>query len=131
MKRLTAFAATAILATPVALAAEPLMGRASAIDGDALEIHKVRVRLEGIDVTEYRQTRKMKGAGEMVCCGQKVAFFLADMIGGRTVSCTKEGRDHCGWTLAYCEVAGQNIIAAMVRAGWALAFQRYNVEYAP
>ncbi|WP_454917077.1 hypothetical protein [Xanthobacter sediminis] len=65
MRRLAAFAA-AILAMPVAMAAEPLVERASVIDGGTLEIHGVRIRLKGIDA---RQTCKMKGIGEAVRCG--------------------------------------------------------------
>jgi endonuclease YncB( thermonuclease family) len=121
----------AILAMSAAQAAEPLMGRASVVDGDTIDIHGTRIRLEGIDAPESRQTCKVKDTGEVIRCGQKAAFYLSDMIGEHSVSCTEDGRDRYGRTLAHCEVAGQDVSASMVRAGWALAFRRYSVEYVP
>ncbi len=119
-----------LLAFP-AYSGEPLAGRASVIDGDTIEIHGTRIRLEGIDAPESRQTCMAKETGEVVRCGQKAAFFLADLLAEHAVTCTEAGKDRYGRTLAHCEVEGQDVGAAMVRAGWALAFVRYSREYLP
>lgn len=119
----------ALVASPAF--AEPLAGRASVIDGDTIDIHGTRIRLEGFDAPESRQTCTDKASGETIRCGQKAAFFLSDMLAEHTVACTEMGKDRYGRTLAHCEVNGQDVGAAMVRAGWALAFVRYSREYLP
>ncbi len=109
----------------------PLTGRASVVDGDTIEIHGTRIRLEGIDAPESRQTCADKASGEVIRCGQKAAFFLADMLAEHTVACTEDGKDRYGRSLAHCDVQGQDVGAALIRAGWALAFVRYSREYLP
>jgi len=106
-----------------------LSGRASVIDGDTIEIHGQRIRLEGIDAPESRQTCRDRMSGDEIRCGQKAAFGLSEMIGAQTVSCVEAGRDRYARMLAHCEVAGHDIGAAMVEAGWALAYVRYSREY--
>lgn len=119
-----------LLAFP-AYSGELLAGRASVIDGDTIEIHGTRIRLEGIDAPESRQTCVAKETSEVVRCGQKAAFFLADLLAEHAVICTEAGKDRYGRPLAHCEVEGQDVGAAMVSAGWALAFVRYSREYLP
>ncbi|MEP9376228.1 thermonuclease family protein [Aquabacter sp. CN5-332] len=116
-----------LLATPAL--AEHIVGRASVIDGDTIEIHGQRIRLEGIDAPESRQTCTDKKTGAAVRCGQRAAFFLADMIEARVVSCEPKGRDRYKRVLAQCKAAGRDIAAAMVDAGWALAYVAYSREY--
>lgn len=118
-------------APPVASVAEPIAGRASVIDGDTIEIHGTRIRLEGIDAPESRQVCADKSTGEAIRCGQTAAFFLADLLGEHTVSCNEAGRDRYKRTLAHCKVQGEDVGATVVRAGWALAFVRYSREYLP
>lgn len=117
--------------TGVALAASPIAGQASVIDGDTIEIHGTRIRLEGIDAPENRQTCKVKDTGEVIRCGQRAAFFLADILADHTVTCEESGKDRYQRTLARCNIQGQDVGAAMVRAGWALAYVRYSREYEP
>lgn len=106
-----------------------IVGRASVIDGDTLDIHGQRIRLEGIDAPESRQSCTDKATGAQVRCGQQAAFWLSDFIGARPVACVESGTDRYKRVLARCHVQGQDIGAAMVRAGWALAFVRYSREY--
>lgn len=128
MIRAAVLAFGVLLAFP-AFSGEPLAGRASVIDGDTIEIHGARIRLEGIDAPESRQTCMSKETGQVVRCGQKAAFFLADLLAEHTVTCTEAGKDRYGRMLAHCAVEGQDVGASMVRAGWALAFVRYSREY--
>ena len=129
MSRAATLAAILSLAAMAAAYAEPLAGRASVIDGDTIEIHGTRIRLEGLDAPESRQTCMSKESGEVVRCGQKAAFFLAGLLAEHAVTCSEAGKDRYGRTLAHCEVEGQDVGASIVRAGWALAFVRCSREY--
>lgn len=106
-----------------------LVGRASVIDGDTLEIHGERIRLEGIDAPESRQTCNKHG--ELWRCGQQAALALSDWIGVRTVVCIGHGHDRYGRVLARCSVAGIDMQGWLVTNGHALAYRRYSMDYVP
>ncbi|MFD2142891.1 thermonuclease family protein [Ancylobacter oerskovii] len=111
-------------------AAEPLSGQATVIDGDTLEIHGERIRLNGIDAPESRQTcRRADGASYR--CGQVAAFALADLIGRATASCEPTGRDRYKRIIATCAVGGTDVGQWMVEQGHAMAFRRYSEVYVP
>lgn len=67
-----------LLTTPAL--AKPIVGRASIIDSDTLDVRGTRIRLHGIDTPETAQLRK-DGASEDYRCGQKVGLALADDVG--------------------------------------------------
>ena len=121
----------ALLASVSAAPAAGIEGRASVIDGDTIEIHGERIRLEGIDAPESNQPCTHKRTGQTWRCGQQASIWLSDLIGARTVSCVEAGRDRWKRMLAHCTVGGQDIGAEMVRNGWAMAFIRYSKEYVP
>lgn len=58
-------------------ATEPLIGIATVIDGDTIELHGERIRLLGIDAPESGQLCH-GGGGASYRCGQKAALALAD-----------------------------------------------------
>lgn len=58
-----------------AVAAEPIIGRASVIDGDTIEISGKRIRLHGVDAPESWQTCE-DGDGGTYGCGKEAAFAL-------------------------------------------------------
>ena len=62
-----------------------LVGTASVIDGDTIELHGKRIRLDGIDAPEGRQSCVRNGA--RLPCGRHAALHLSDRIGRRPVSC--------------------------------------------
>jgi endonuclease YncB( thermonuclease family) len=111
---------------PVAHAAPavPIVGRATVIDGDTLEIRGQRVRLEGIDAPEARQSCDQDG--KRWPCGRRAAMVLARLIGSATVTCQPHGADRWQRVLATCRVGTTDLSAWMVRQGWALAFRRYS-----
>lgn len=97
-----------------------LQGTASVIDGDTIEIHGERIRLNGIDSPE-------SGA----VCGtvnvyQKAALALSDFIGSRTVSCDISGEDRYARKIGTCEVGGAGLADHMVSSGWARDWPRYS-----
>ena len=83
-------AATVLLSFPAV--ASDLIGRASIIDGDTLEIHGERIRLWGIDAPESPQL--CRGDDSLPYrCGAKAANELDRFIARRPVSCEPVSRD--------------------------------------
>ncbi len=60
-----------------------IIGRASVIDGDTLDMQGQRIRLWAVDAPEGRQT--CDRAGVTYRCGQEAANALDRYIGGRPV----------------------------------------------
>jgi endonuclease YncB( thermonuclease family) len=115
----------ALVLLSLALAQGVLMGRASVVDGDTLEIQGVRVRLWGIDAVESSQTC-LDARGKPWPCGRRAAFALADFLGGRTVRCDRRGADRYGRVVAVCYVGGVEVNRWLVEQGWALAYVEYG-----
>ncbi len=106
--------------------ADPLVGRASVIDGDTIEIHGLRIRLNGIDAPESRQLC-LDAAGKEYRCGQKAALALADYIAlHQPVTCIEVDRDRYKRSVAVCTAGGADLADWMVRQGHALDWPRYS-----
>jgi endonuclease YncB( thermonuclease family) len=99
----------------------PLIGRARVLDGDSLEISGARIRLQGIDAPEWKQTC-VDPKGQAWPCGQAAARELQSHIGGRELTCARHGVDRYNRILATCSAPdGSDVNAWIVRQGWALA----------
>ncbi|WP_416797306.1 thermonuclease family protein [Ciceribacter azotifigens] len=122
-----AIAACALLAlASSSFAAEPIIGVASVIDGDTIEVHGQRIRLNGIDAPESRQLC-LDAAGRRYRCGQTAAFALDDFLAARRpVSCVQIDRDRYGRIVAECTAGGINVEDWLVREGHALDWPRYS-----
>jgi endonuclease YncB( thermonuclease family) len=118
-------AAALVFATAGAALADDLVGRASVIDGDTIEIHGIRIRLFGIDAPESRQLCTDR-SGQQYRCGQVAALALADRIGQRTVHCEPRDTDRYGRTVAICSAGGENLNGWLVAQGHAVAYRRYG-----
>lgn len=113
-----------------ASAADEIVGRASVIDGDTIEIAGKRIRLHGIDAPEVGQT--CVRAGKTARCGQEAALALSDRIGPRIVACDEKDHDGYGRIVGVCRLGGPrgpDLNAWMVEEGWALAYRRYSRDY--
>jgi endonuclease YncB( thermonuclease family) len=109
-------------ADQAAATAEPnqIVGVASVVDGDTIEIHNQRIRLSGYDTPE-------SGAR----CGQtnvyqSASLALSDFIANRTVSCVPTGTDQYDRVTATCSVGGTDLGEYVVSQGWGRDWPRYS-----
>lgn len=109
-------------------APEQVAGTARIIDGDSLYVGSSEVRLKGIDAPEGRQTCTQQGRSWD--CGNAARDELQALIGSRTVSCKVSERDMHGRLLSFCSAGGRELNAAMVGAGFAVAYGGYASEEA-
>jgi endonuclease YncB( thermonuclease family) len=103
--------------------ASGVSGYAMVIDGDTIDIQGRRIRLEGIDAPEGRQTCNREGAPE--ACGQIATNALAEIIGGAVIECWSKGEDQYDRMLGVCYRGDLDISGEMVRRGNAVAYKRY------
>lgn len=111
----------------LAWAAGEASGLARVIDGDTLHIGDIKVRMHGIDAPENDQTCNRDSKDW--ACGKRSTKHLRDLIGGRKVHCTWQEQDRYGRALGVCQSGEQNLNAAQVAAGLAVAYRRYSNDY--
>ncbi|WBL82800.1 thermonuclease family protein [Bradyrhizobium xenonodulans] len=122
--------ALAVVATFAATAhAEDLVGQASVIDGDTIEIHGTRIRLWGIDAPESTQLCRNDDSN-LYQCGRAAATALAGLLWAikRPVQCTSIDKDQYGRTVATCQLGmpGPDIGQWLVANGHALDWPLYS-----
>jgi endonuclease YncB( thermonuclease family) len=102
-----------------------LIGQASIIDGDTLEIHGTRIRLWGVDAPESAQLCRGEDSLQYRC-GAQAANDLDAFIARRPVNCTPITLDRYGRTVATCSVDGADLGDWLVRNGLALDWPQYS-----
>ncbi len=113
------------VATAEPVAEDSIAGTASVVDGDTIEIHGKRIRLNGFDTPE-------RGS----LCGsvnvyQKAALALSDFIGSKTVTCDVLGEDQYARSIGQCRSGDDSLAEHMVANGWGRDWPRYSKgEYA-
>jgi endonuclease YncB( thermonuclease family) len=120
-----AFLGAVLLAINGAAFADDLIGQASVIDGDTIEIHGARVRLFGIDAPESDQLCH-DARSYQYRCGQKASNALFDFVGRRLVECVEVDRDRYKRAVSVCTVGGTDIADWLVRNGLALDWPQYS-----
>ena len=104
-----------------------IVGVASVIDGDTIEIHGQRIRLHGIDAPESKQLCVVDGKPWR--CGAEAANRISETIGRKTVLCDWRDKDRYGRVVAVCSVDGKDLNAWMVSEGLAVAYRKYSADY--
>jgi endonuclease YncB( thermonuclease family) len=102
-----------------------MIGQASVIDGDTLEIHGTRIRIFGIDAPESDQLCR-DDESELYRCGQRASNALFDFIGRRSVACIEVDRDRYKRAVSVCTVGATDIADWLVRNGLALDWPQYS-----
>lgn len=105
-----------------------ITGTPEVLDADILRFGTQRVLLWGIDAPEKKQTCQLNG--QPWGC-HEVAFRYLQLLAGRgEVTCTYKGDpDPFGRRFGVCVSGGEDLNAAMVRAGMALAFDEESEDY--
>lgn len=102
--------------------------RAMAVDGDTLAVGNDRLRLNGIDAPEMGQVCERGGQG--YDCGEAARAAMSRILGEGAVACEAIGTDRYGRRVVRCLAAGgQDIAAALVAQGWAMAYRQYSLDY--
>ena len=117
------FAAACLCASPAF--ADNLIGQASIIDGDTLEIHGTRIRLWGIDAPESSQLCRDDESLQYQC-GAKAANALDAFIARRPVDCSPVSLDQYGRTVVVCSIGSVDLAEWLVRNGLALDWPQYS-----
>jgi micrococcal nuclease len=110
------------LASALFLCASP-----SITDGDTVRCADgTRVRLAAVDAPEMFGCRKGR-----TCApgnGEKSKRVLAQLVGGRTLSCRASGLSY-NRIVAWCSAGGQDLSCAMWRGGYAIRLEQFDPEH--
>lgn len=101
-----------------------IIGGASAVDGDTLDVSGERVRLAGIDAPEANQPCYRNGHAWP--CGHAAEDALATMLAGEQVKCRITTKDQYGRWIGFCSVNGVLLNRWLVLNGWAMDWPRYS-----
>jgi endonuclease YncB( thermonuclease family) len=118
--------AAALLLTHLAFpatAAERLVGRTRAEDGDTLRVAGITLRLEGVAAPEIAHPGL--GIAEEPG-GPEAAAFMAHLVDGKVLVCDLTGRRTHGRPVAVCRLDGQDVGAAVIAAGLARDCPRFS-----
>lgn len=110
-----------------AIAAGPLIGRPSVIDGDTIEIAGERIRLHGVDAPESWQKCE-DGDGGAYRCGKEAAVALDRFLAAsRPTRCKVVERDRYQRFVGVCFRAdGREVNRWLVESGNAVDWERYS-----
>lgn len=103
---------------------QQLAGQTRVGDGDSLEIDGERLRLKGIDAPELGQTCRIDGRA--YDCGREARAALQQLVRNPDLACEGWERDRFDRLLVRCTAGGRDVNAAMVEAGWAVAYGDYE-----
>ena len=108
--------------------ADEVVGRASVIDGDTVNVQGQRVRLYGIEAPARNQLCS-DPKGRQWRCGDKAALAFFDHIGVRPIACEQKSRGRNNEIIAICYQGGKDINSWLVSNGWAKADRQASDLY--
>lgn len=106
------------------------VGPLRVIDGDTFDVGDQRVRLHGVDAPENAQTC-LDPEGQPWPCGDWATEEARALWEGRSAACVVIDTDRYGRAVSRCAVDGEDLGAAMVERGMALAYVEYSDDYLP
>ncbi len=117
------------LAAAPALAQEVVSGPARVIDGDIIQVDKLRVILWGVDAPE--RTQKCKVGSLDWACYEAARTGLGELIASGEASCTltADKPDIFARRHGVCTSDGKDVGAEMVRLGYARAYVDQAPDY--
>lgn len=105
-------------------------GSVRVINGDTLEMYGKYFKLFGVDAPESNQTCADR-QGRSYNCGREAAMWLKNWIGDNELECHVIQQDTKGNMVGTCSYGPYDIGAALVNAGWAVAYVKYTDIYYP
>lgn len=111
------------------LAQEVVSGPAKVIDGEIIQVGKMRVILWAVDAPE--RTQKCKVGTLDWACYEAATRGLGELIGSGEADCTltADKPDVFGRRLGVCTSDGKDVGAEMVRLGYARAYVDQGPDY--
>ena len=119
--------AMAAIVGAISARAETYAGHPTVIDGDTIKIGRYKIRMHGIDAPEINQP--CYSYTTLVPCGMWAKAALVQFIAENMVFCKIQGRGKYGRFIGKCYVGEHDLQAAMVQAGWAVAYTQYSNDY--
>lgn len=107
-----------------------ITGSVRVVNADTLMMNGYYIRLYGIDGPEPDQTCANK-TGRSYHCGRIAATWLRDWLIDNQVECRIMQQDKNGNMVGTCSLGQYDIGAALVNAGWAVAYTKYTDIYVP
>jgi endonuclease YncB( thermonuclease family) len=111
-----------VLASELVVTGDPRV-----VDADTLVINGDRIRLHGIDAPETKQLCIKENAEYE--CGKQATTWLREYIGDASITCVSSKKDRYKRLIAVCTLGGVDVNAAIVEAGWAVAYRHYSKDY--
>jgi endonuclease YncB( thermonuclease family) len=113
---------------PSALGDGPIVGRVEyVVDGDTIDLHGQRIRLDGMDAPERDQSCSRADRSGWPC-GTAATSELRELVRDAEIVCTPRDYDRYGRLVADCRKGVAQLGGAMVDAGLAVATTRYAGE---
>lgn len=106
------------------------VSKARVINSDTLQIQGRYFKLYGIAAPEANQTCADK-SGRSYNCGKQAALWLKGWIGDNPLECHIMQQDKKGNMVGTCSLGQYDLGAALVNAGWAVAYTKYTDIYVP
>ncbi|MBR2299115.1 MAG: thermonuclease family protein [Alphaproteobacteria bacterium] len=100
------------------------------LSGDTLEVYGHYFKLFGVAAPEISQTCANR-QGKPYNCGKEAALWLKDWIDGGELECHIIDQDSSGNMIGTCSYGPYDLGAALVNAGWAVAYTKYTDAYSP
>lgn len=100
------------------------------LTADTLEVYGRYFKLFGIAAPEINQTCA-DARGSSYNCGRQAALWLKEWIDGQEIECHVIQQDTKGNMIGTCSYGPYDLGAALVNAGWAVAYTKYTDAYLP